>query len=456
MCSAIALRTRVKGTSSCAAAGTVNEDTGTSCARDGPGDATRCGAFAPPSAAAITSSLVTRPPAPVPRIDARSTPRSRASLRTSGESAPPSEGCSAAGAGGACFVSAGGSGLGSGAGGFSSAFVASLASSLGASAFFSSFAGFSSFSGASGVGAEAFSPSLADSSITAISAPTSTVSSCPARIFVTTPDAGDGSSVSILSVEISTSGSSSLTYSPSCFSQRMIVPSTTLSPIFGSVTEVVTKPSRRSQRVQRAPRQREGGFAEGFRKRRVRVNQGGDLFRHRFPADRQHRLGHQLGHARADEVNTEHAPAFLGDDLAEPVRLQDDGLPDAGQLHGLRHDVEAFLARLTLRHTHRSDLGRRVRRARNGVVVDWRRGVTGKLLGHVHAFAERDVSQTRRVDAVADGVDAGRRGLELLVDLDEPALIDRDTGGVEAGVFRHRAASNGDEQHLREIGRAHV
>ena len=87
------------------------------------------------------------------------------------------------------------------------------------------------------------------------------------------------------------------------------------------------------------------------------MDQRRDLFRHRFPADREHRLGHKLGHARADEVNTEHAPAFLGDDFAEPVRPQDDSFPDAGELHGLRHDVEAFLARLTLGHTHRGDFG---------------------------------------------------------------------------------------------------
>ena len=74
--------------------------------------------------------------------------------------------------------------------------------------------------------------------------------------------------------------------------------------------------------------------------------------------------------------------------------------------------------------------------------------MAGKLLGDVHAFAERDVSQTRRVDAVADGVDAGRRRLELLVDLHETALIDGHACGVEAGVFRHRAAPDGDEQHL--------
>ncbi len=52
-----------------------------------------------------------------------------------------------------------------------------------------------------------------------------------------TPDAGAGISVSTLSVETSSSGSSARTSSPSCFSQRVTVPSVTLSPSWGIVTE---------------------------------------------------------------------------------------------------------------------------------------------------------------------------------------------------------------------------
>ena len=44
------------------------------------------------------------------------------------------------------------------------------------------------------------------------------------------PAAGDGISVSTLSVETSSNGSSTSTRSPSCLSQRVTVPSVTLSP----------------------------------------------------------------------------------------------------------------------------------------------------------------------------------------------------------------------------------
>ena len=69
--------------------------------------------------------------------------------------------------------------------------------------------------------------------MTASSAPTSTVSSSATRILVSTPAAGDGISVSTLSVDTSSSGSSASTCSPSCFSQRVTVPSVTLSPSGG-------------------------------------------------------------------------------------------------------------------------------------------------------------------------------------------------------------------------------
>ncbi len=73
--------------------------------------------------------------------------------------------------------------------------------------------------------------------MTASLAPTSAVSSSPTTISSSTPEAGEGISVSTLSVETSSSGSSASTRSPSAFSQRVTVPSVTLSPSAGRVTE---------------------------------------------------------------------------------------------------------------------------------------------------------------------------------------------------------------------------
>ena len=78
--------------------------------------------------------------------------------------------------------------------------------------------------------------------MTASFAPTSTVSSSETRILVRTPAAGEGISVSTLSVETSRRGSSTSTCSPSCLSQRVTVPSVTLSPSAGMVTGVPSPP----------------------------------------------------------------------------------------------------------------------------------------------------------------------------------------------------------------------
>ena len=81
-------------------------------------------------------------------------------------------------------------------------------------------------------------PASLASPITASTAPTSTVSSSCALISSSTPDVGEGISVSTLSVETSRRGSSASTVSPTCLSQRLTVPSVTLSPSAGRVTEV--------------------------------------------------------------------------------------------------------------------------------------------------------------------------------------------------------------------------
>ena len=68
--------------------------------------------------------------------------------------------------------------------------------------------------------------------------PTATVESTGTSIESKTPDAGDGISVSTLSVETSSSASSTLTVSPTFFSQRVTVPSVTDSPRAGITTGV--------------------------------------------------------------------------------------------------------------------------------------------------------------------------------------------------------------------------
>src|SRR5256714_11244310 len=79
-------------------------------------------------------------------------------------------------------------------------------------------------------------------SILASTVPTSTVVPTSTSISATRPLAGDGTSVSTLSVEISTTISSASTRSPGCFRHSTTVPSATDTPIWGIVTSATALP----------------------------------------------------------------------------------------------------------------------------------------------------------------------------------------------------------------------
>src|SRR5690625_4262862 len=126
-----------------------------------------------------------------------------------------------------------------------------LGSALGASCFGSSFfgssLGASSFAGASSLGSVFGSSFFSEaagfalpSPMRAMTAPTSMVSSSSARISTRVPATGDGISVSTLSVETSSSGSSTSTVSPTDFSHWVMVPSVTDSPSSGISTSVAS------------------------------------------------------------------------------------------------------------------------------------------------------------------------------------------------------------------------
>ena len=63
-----------------------------------------------------------------------------------------------------------------------------------------------------------------------------------ATISTSTPDMGDGTSESTLSVDTSKSGSSSATSSPTCLNHWTMVPSITVSPSCGILTSDIEPP----------------------------------------------------------------------------------------------------------------------------------------------------------------------------------------------------------------------
>src|SRR5829696_2332392 len=249
------------------------------------------------------SFLVTRPPVPVPGISVISTPCSSARRRTTGEervrrrvsassiSARPSPSARAAvrslslscATGWASVPEAGNSSVGASAAVFSCG-------------------------GASAAG-ESLSPARATSTI---SVPTSTVVPSETRNFSIVPATGEGSSALTLSVSTSARGSSISTSSPSALSQRVMVPSVTLSPSCGIVTGFATIPPL-------VTRQLEHGLFYLLRRRH-------EMLHHRVGESRRGHVGGAEAHHRPIEPLerlARHDGRYRSRDRARQVGLGD-------------------------------------------------------------------------------------------------------------------------------------
>src|SRR4029453_5278564 len=141
------------------------------------------------------------------------------------------------------------------------------------------------------------------------------------RISLSVPDAGAGTSESTLSVETSNSGSSASTWSPTLLSQRVIVPSVTVSPSWGIWMSTRGPPW---SGVQAATRERERSLPERLAERRMRMDERAHLGRARLPVNGQVALLEQRRRPGASDVHAEDRPVSLGNDLHESVGLPDD------------------------------------------------------------------------------------------------------------------------------------
>ena len=204
--------------------------------------AAACGGGSGPESRCLRmSSFVTRPAIPVPKIREISTLCSLAILRTSGDDRCRTTSSIEVGVA-ECWGAAGDcAGVGACFGSSRSAADERAPSACGEAAG-------DCGTGPGGCGVFAAWPAAALSTagpMTATTLLTGTVSPSLTRISVTTPAAGDGISASTLSVEISKSGSSRSTLSPTFLIQRTMVPSAIDSPICGITTSVAISRSFR-------------------------------------------------------------------------------------------------------------------------------------------------------------------------------------------------------------------
>src|SRR5215468_1294396 len=219
--------------------------------------------------------------------------------------------------------------------------------------------------------------------MTASSAPTATVSSSATEIPRRIPETGEGISVSTLSVETSSSGSSAETWSPSRLSQRVTVPSVTLSPSCGMDTETdmacadsfaqvpAISDVTSGMEVQRFAGQREVRFADRLRLGRMRVDELRHLCGQRLPVVDQLTFGDQLADASADQMDAEDGPAACRrDDLGCALGLQDDALAVPAEVIGQFGDFNPALGRGRGCDANGGDLRVAVGHPRDTVVVN--------------------------------------------------------------------------------------
>src|SRR5262245_42322799 len=159
------------------------------------------------------------------------------------------------------------------------------------------------------------------------------------------PATGEGISVSTLSVETSSSGSSTSTRSPTFFSQRVTVPSVTDSPRAGMVTRsdmtcfLLFPVTGSGVCVQGLARQGQVCLAERLVLCRVRMDETCDVLRVRLPVDDELALADLLAHPGTDHVDTDDRSVLLAHQLDEALGGEDLGLAVAAEVVLVRLDV---------------------------------------------------------------------------------------------------------------------
>src|SRR5699024_6567160 len=147
----------------------------------------------------------------------------------------------------------------------------------------------------------------------------------------------EGTSVSTLSVETSSRGSSTSTVSPTALSHWVTVPSVTDSPRAGIFTASdIIRPSSLGGpsvvRVERLAGQRERCLADGLVLGRVSVDEGGEVLGVRLPVHGELALDDEFTGAGPHGVEADDRTVLLADQLDEAGRAEDLRLAVAGEV----------------------------------------------------------------------------------------------------------------------------
>src|SRR4051794_13811535 len=247
--------------------------------------------------------------------------------------------------------------------------------------------------------------------------PTSTVVPTSTTTSDSRPAAGDGTSVSILSVEMSTIGSSYSTQSPGCLRHATIVPSDTDTPICGMTTSMVTAALVLEELTR--------GLLHPVDARQQRL------------LERRRKRDRHVGRRDAADGSVEVLERAVGDERRDL---------GAGGARRVRLVDDEHLARLA----HRGEDRLLVERDERAQVEHLDRGAV-EVLGRLERGVDhRAVRDDREVGAGSRDARGERRRVEAVVDLAADAPVEVLVLEVDDRVV---VAHRGDEHALRVLGR---
>src|SRR6185436_3768080 len=143
---------------------------------------------------------------------------------------------------------------------------------------------------------------------------------------------------------------------------------------------------------------------------------------------------------------------LVGDDLHEAFRLARDlRAAEHAEREGADDDVEAAFFSFGFGETDAADFRIAVRAARDVIVVDRLRILSGDSLRENYALGARQMRELRmraraHRDDVANRGDAGDVRAEEIVDFDVAALVDHEAGFFRAEPVGDGTATGGDEK----------
>ncbi|CAB4895615.1 unannotated protein [freshwater metagenome] len=180
----------------------------------------------------------------------------------------------------------------------------------------------------------------------------------------------------------------------------------------------------------------------------MRLDELGNLGNGCFPVHGQIAAAELLGHPRAHHVHAEHLTGgairvLLGYHLHQSVDVADDlGAAVGTELMLAHHDLVPRSDGRLLAETGPRHLGVAVDGPRDAVVADRHGALAQDMLHDQDRLGVADVRQLRRVDEVADGVDARLAGATELVDFDETTVAHAYTGAGEAELISEGTAAD--------------